>query len=194
VSPKAIAQAEDRFAKAERAVERLRIAKSFSEAEGAWSDFLAAASTIYSKLEQGSKTNGRSTAWFGRAKKVRKDDPLLRYLHHARNSDEHSIADITERKPGSWGITGDVILNGTIGGPGSVLNVTGTNPARPPRVFVKPSRLELIRVTDDRYGDAFDPPAEHLGKPIEDNTPLPVAELGLAYLKAMIEEARRLAP
>jgi len=24
-------------------------------------------------------------------KKIRKDDPLLSYLHHARNSDEHGI-------------------------------------------------------------------------------------------------------
>ena len=50
----------------------------FAHAEEAWTDFLLAASTIYTKLEQGAKTSGQSAAWFGRKKKQRRDDPVLR--------------------------------------------------------------------------------------------------------------------
>jgi hypothetical protein len=50
-----------------------------------------AAGGIYAKLEQGSRTNGRSRAWYGRIKNVRKNDELLSYLHHARNSEEHGL-------------------------------------------------------------------------------------------------------
>jgi hypothetical protein len=32
---------------------------------------------------------------YGRAKHERRNDPLLSYIHHARNADEHGIKDIT---------------------------------------------------------------------------------------------------
>jgi hypothetical protein len=94
----ALRQAKSRLAKAEAAVTRLNTAKTFDETETSWSDFLTAAATIYTKLEQGSKTDKKSLSWFSRIKGLRRSDPLLRYVHQARNSDEHGIVDITLRK------------------------------------------------------------------------------------------------
>jgi hypothetical protein len=65
--------------------------------ETLWENFLIAANGIYSKLERGAKTNGKSKAWYGRKKHERKNDPLLSYLHHARNAAEHGIQRITSR-------------------------------------------------------------------------------------------------
>ncbi len=93
----AVEQAEAKWRKAKKSLEILRAAKNYEGAEEAWSDFLLAASTIYSKLEQGSKSKGSSGGWFGRKKKERKDDPVLRYLHYARNSDEHGIERVAAR-------------------------------------------------------------------------------------------------
>ena len=76
----AITQAKSRLSRATRAVEDLKTATNASQAEDAWTDFLVAASTVYSKLEQGSKNFGKSQGWYGRKKKERKDDPLLRYV------------------------------------------------------------------------------------------------------------------
>lgn len=45
---------------AEEALEQLKAVTNFPEAEKAWAAFLLAASTFYSKLEQGSKGNGVS--------------------------------------------------------------------------------------------------------------------------------------
>jgi hypothetical protein len=87
----AIDQAKSRLSRAEKALAALSAAKAIEEAEAAWTDFLIAAATIYSKLEQGAKGSGRCEGWFGQKKKARKDDQLLRYLHFARNSNEHGI-------------------------------------------------------------------------------------------------------
>jgi hypothetical protein len=88
MNPSAVLQAKQRLLKLEKALSALRSATTVEDAEEAWTDFLLAASTIYSKLEQGSKGYAKTEPWFGKKKKERKDDPLLRYLHYARNSDE----------------------------------------------------------------------------------------------------------
>jgi hypothetical protein len=61
----ALRHAKSRLAKAETAVADLQKAASFDEIESVWTDFLSAASAIFSKLEVGAKANGKSGAWFG---------------------------------------------------------------------------------------------------------------------------------
>ena len=85
----AIEQAQQRLANANEALSRLESANTLLAVERAWSEYLIAVSAIYSKLEIGSKGFGPSEAWFGRKKKQRKDDALLRYLQQAR----HAIQD-----------------------------------------------------------------------------------------------------
>jgi hypothetical protein len=101
----AVERAKGRVRRAEKALQALKEATNYDEAEEAWSNFLLAASTIYSKLEQGSKSKGKSAGWFGRKKKERKDDPLLRFLHHARNSDEHGIERVAQRGGNQFDLT-----------------------------------------------------------------------------------------
>ena len=93
----ALQHARARFAKAQKAAECLKTAVTFDEIESAWSDFLISCATVYTKLEQGSKFHPKSVAWFGQIKRTRRLDPLLQYVHQARNSDEHGIQDITAR-------------------------------------------------------------------------------------------------
>lgn len=177
------------LAKAAAAIEAMRNAKTFPELEAAWSDFLLAAGRIFSKLEQGAKSNGTSRAWFGRQRHTRRSEPLLSYIHHARNADEHGIERITERKPASLGIGSSgatyikrmTVRHGLIEieGDGSPLKVT-----------VIPGRAELIAVFD--HGDKYEPPTQHLGNAISDQSPLAVAELAIAYLRTMIDDAAKL--
>jgi hypothetical protein len=65
----AVEQAQSRLRRAKKALEALKTATNYEEAEEAWSDLLLASATIYSKLEQGSKSKGTSAGWFGRKKK-----------------------------------------------------------------------------------------------------------------------------
>ncbi len=195
MKPEAIAQARERLKKAETAVTRLKDARNFDAAESAWLDFLLAASSIYSKLEKGAKSGGKSEAWFGRMKHERKNDELLSYIHHARNADEHGIEQITARNPGYFAIKGDVILNGGIG-PGQTLRVQPINatPEKPFSIEWQNPHLKLVPVTDDRFGDTFQPPTRHKGKALPNDSLGTVASLGLDYLRALVAAAAEFIP
>src|SRR5207249_4288002 len=91
MDPVALALAKNKLYVAAESNAKLQAATTYVDAELAWSAFIMAASTIYSKLEQGAKSSGKSQGWFGRKKKERRTDALLRYLHFARNSDEHGL-------------------------------------------------------------------------------------------------------
>jgi hypothetical protein len=197
--PNAITQAEIRFQKAQEASSKLQEVTAFADAESAWSDFLSAASTIYSKLEQGAKTSGKSAAWFGRKKKDRKDDPLLSYIHHARNSDEHGIENITSRHQSykmpdnnPIGLLEIIVPEGKSVDDIALIAPDGTrHPVQVPRH----NFIRMQTVTDSRYGDDFPVPETHLGKPLEIDqiTPSAISILALSYLKDLIAEATDLA-
>ena len=55
---------------------------------------------MVTKLEQGAKASPRSGAWFGQKVHQRRSDPLLYYIWHARNADEHTLLEVTEHVPG----------------------------------------------------------------------------------------------
>lgn len=190
MDPVALRHAKARLVKVEEAIAKLENAPTFDAVEVAWTDFLTATATIYSKLEQGSKTSGTSTAWFGRVKKLRKTDELLCYLHHARNSEEHGIEDTAHRKA----IGAEFVLPN---GKRSILrfedpNVVLKEQHEPGKVPIN----RIIRYTDvvrvrDR-GVYYDPPTEHLGETIDTRDPVELASFALPYLQALLAEAENL--
>lgn len=93
MEPKALAAAKVRLERARDAVARLDAATTLADMHSAWSAFLLAAAAVYSKLERGANGKGKCEAWLGKVRHLRKTDPLLSYIHQARNSDEHSIDD-----------------------------------------------------------------------------------------------------
>jgi len=86
--------------RAKAALEAMEGSEKLEDIESAWSDFLTAANRIFSKLEQGAKATEKSMGWFGQKKYERKTDSFLRYIHHARNVDEHGLARVTEKTAG----------------------------------------------------------------------------------------------
>ena len=193
----AVNQARARLRKAELSLGELRTALTLEQAEAAWTDFLLAASTIYTKLEQGAKGHSQSAPWFGKKKHERKSDELLRYLHYARNSDEHGIRRVAattgpnfhyedqrplgfnERVPVQFQLT-----NQQTGEPeGPMLNAVLAGPT-----------LKPIRVTDTRFGDFCDPPQMHMGQEIlYANFVDGIAAAAMPHLREMLAEAEKLA-
>jgi hypothetical protein len=190
----AVEQARARLIKAEKALFALKTSTNFEEAEEAWSDFLLASSTIYSKLEQGAKSHGRSNPWYGGKKKLRKDDALLRFLHQARNSDEHGIERVAERGGNAVDLTGKPLVFNeyrehvidSVRDP-----QTGEVKAQHIKAILHGPSLQMIRVHDRRHGTFCDPPTHYLGQiiQVEDNSLIGVASLGLSHLTALIAEA-----
>ena len=186
----ALVQARQRFARATEALEDLERAASYNEAESAWSDFLLATSTIFSKLEQGAKGQGKSTAWFGRQKRRRKIDPVLQYLHFARNSDEHGIKRVTERHPDSnWQGKPKAFWEREELELEKVDKETGEPTGLKFKAWATGPRLSLVRASDSRFGDYCDPPTLEGELP---NDPLAVAKAALPILDEILVEAEEL--
>lgn len=193
MNPHAIPKARARLSEARAAIEE--IVADLPDVpifQDRWHTFLVKSCSIYSILEQASKGNGRSEAWFGRKKHERKKDPLLSYIHHARNTEQYSVVGSSER--GYLDIISKNRYSKTITSkiPGR-LPILIMTAGRPAHFQVLPPGYFLVSVKDDRYDDTFAPPNEHLGIPINHPDPVTVARLALAYIQGMVEEASLLA-
>jgi hypothetical protein len=190
----AVDQCTELLKKASSSCDEIANAKFLPEVQSAWSDFLVISQRIHTKLEQGAKGNNESYAWWGLKRHERRTDPLLRYSHHARNADEHGLAEITERAspyvalgvgPGEWQIDITTDSNGVPSG--SVSALGGQVPGKSKFVETKPARVVLVTVFDK--GDSYDPPIGGDATPL---APLEAAKGVLNHLTAMLGEARQL--
>lgn len=193
----AIEKARARFARARLALDRLNQKDGFGGFEAHWTDFLLASNAIYTALEQGSKSSPQSRQWFGLKKKERGGDPLLQYLHHARNADEHGLERMVDRREQTLDI--DFKL-GYRPKSGWLKMKDGTMFELPPApenadgMILSVLHFALAPVRDSRFGNVFYPPTVHFGKPLEDGgNPLTVARLALEYQEKLIAEAENLA-
>lgn len=196
----AVEQARVRLEKTRKAFNLLLQNTTFRDASLEWSNFLIFSNCIYTKLEQGSKSSPKSRYWFGKKKHERKKDPLLNYLHQARNSDEHRLEPITYGEPAKVNVSGDtkgrvgeaIIGDQITGGlgvesygisihyeDGDEVSITFTNP-----------QVKLARVRN--HNDYYDPPLFHLGQQLEDSSLARVANLGLTYFERLVAEAEAL--
>jgi hypothetical protein len=194
MDPLAVKQAQIRLERAKQALATLETKKvTPAEIQTAWSNFLLATNSVYSKLREGAKTDGKSKAWFGRVKHIRKTDELLSYIHHARNSEEHDLA-------------GSLITKGIRFVPAdSRITFTENDDGSPSNIFIPENmkkgeavgrmmapEMRLTSVKDGRYNDVFHPPSSHLGKPLADNSLVTIMRLAMQYLDGLVSEAAAL--
>lgn len=195
----AIEKASEHLELARATIDRLSLAYGPKAYSQAWSDFLSQTSRFYGKLEQGAKGCKTSEPWFGRMKAERKRDPLLAYIHHARNSDEHGL-DYVVAETGSslignmaegateFHMAAEVMVDAT--GKLHVRNPQTKSPDAFTSVRLTEPRMELATVKD--RGNKFEPPEVHLGRPIVFNSPPAVAKLAVDYLAFMLIEVAKL--
>ncbi|WP_294392024.1 hypothetical protein [uncultured Sphingomonas sp.] len=156
----------------------------------AWWQFLLAAGGVYSRLEQGAKASNKSASWFGREKNKRKTDPLLSYIHHARNSEEHGLEGSSRASgPRFKAKSGGRVINHDDGTFDFIMDASADKMV----LHWDPPGIRLSTVRDDRFGDSFDPPREHLGVFIDGERPGNVAKAAIAYLEKIVAEAEALA-
>ena len=188
----AIQKARKRLSEARSHLKRVANADNYLEFESAWTQLLTTANSIDTILEFGAKSDKKSKPWYGSKINLRRSDPLLSYMHQARNSDEHGIEPVTEYDPGFVGIGGpnqDIYIESLVLMPsGPVGTVYGLD-GRPPAITFKPAEFKLSNVVDERYGNEFVPPTTHLGKAIADQSPFGIGQLWLDYFEALVLEA-----
>lgn len=193
---KAISKAESRLRSAEGAVERMKSALDLRHFEDHWYEFLVASKNVWTVLKVGARVKAQSSQWFGGKEAERRRDPLLQYLYQARNDDEHGLRSSVEVVPGFLGVGKNapgysqaIRLDGTIG-PGGTLRVTSMD-GKPILTEVAPARAYLVPVHDRDEKTVYQPPCEHLSRPLTDTSPVAVAEVGLTYLRNLVAGARQ---
>lgn len=211
----AIEKAKGRLRVAQKALAELKSCSTFGDFSDAWYIVLTSSKNVYTVLEQGAKGSPQSMQWLGAKKQARKSDDLLQYMFEARNDDEHGLGSAVKLKPelheigvAGPGFSNTVRLDGgpfsnvVISGCGTALAFEGGPPppglrvtpldGKPVRVRRTPATTVLIPVTA-RGDRTYNPPTEHLGKPLQDTSPIAVAEMNIAYLEGLLAEAEELA-
>ena len=194
MNPTAIAVAESRLRNAQDALERVKMADGYEVFADNWFIFLCSWKGIYNVLEQGAKTYPLSVQWFEGKRREKRSTPVLHYLYQARNSEEHGLDRSTTPLAHEQFYEFEKEADGTEVVIFRINPKTGneefyceTNPVTLVQEFIGPS---LVGVKD-RKGRTVIPPIA-IGGQTPDMRPIAVAQEGLAYVTAMIDEARLL--
>jgi hypothetical protein len=188
----AIAAAREKSARAKAKLADLEGASDVKSVTNAWSELLVEVQRLFNKLEQGAKAAPALSAWYGAVKHERRLDPLLRYVQHARNTDEHGLESITGRR-------GPSVSAGQPGTPPMIHHIEVADGMRVASVAFNGRLLELrphplmvsLAPVMDR-GVRYDPPTVHLGSQLADLSPTTVARLAVSYLDKLVERAAQL--
>jgi hypothetical protein len=141
-----------------------------------WLNFLIYLERVWNKSEEEYTKFPNFQPWQGKYIRERKKDSLLKYLKHARDTDQHSIQPITTEK----GYEVEIIS------PSNRFTFKEGESIRI-EVDLKEPRIENESFIN-RDGH-YEPPIEHLGKKISNpNDPIEIAELGFQYYEEYLKE------
>lgn len=171
---------------ARRAADFLKTATDIEEATRAWKTLLIEGHRVFSKLSAGANGYGRTVPWIGGLKRDRKKDELLRYMHQARNADEHGIAEVVIDAPPTFSI---FPIDPTIPAYISYMRHDGNSiayceGAKNAGIVQTCRRLELIAVVNG--GVTYQPPRSHQGEPWVELAPARVAAAFMVYIDASL--------
>jgi hypothetical protein len=185
---KAVEAARIEYNRTAESLANLMASNDFASIEKHWIAFLGSAGRIFNKLAHGSLESGKSGAWFGRKKHERRIDPLLSYVWHARNAEEHTIQEIAQQIDTSVKFVEPTEENN------AALQQAMKNEKRPwiPLALTEVVFAHVVVIDVIDSGVVFAVPRMHLGMPITNMTSANVGQLALAYLDAMITEADNL--
>lgn len=170
-----LARAQTEIERAHQSLIELGAATHLAEIERHWAAFLLHFERIFHRLE--AAAGGKGDAWYGRVEQFRKKDPLLSYLLHARNVDEHGLKIVTKREPGFIREIGAEPMD-------------ALRPEAGMRVIleVRDPHVALVDVIDRDVTYAV--PTSFRGSAISRAHPLNVGLLGLSYAEETVIQAR----
>lgn len=179
------------------AFEQLKVAAEWAAFESAWTRILTALSSTYAILQQSAKGSAKSEGWFAKVLGQRRADEVLSYLMHARNANDHGIADVIKLQRGGMGIRASDRSKGlyieklVAGDDGQIKELQGwQSDGSPPEIVHYPDRVKLVPVVD--RGKEYQPPTTFLGNPLMDESPIAVAQQVLEFMVILFGEAEEL--
>lgn len=184
----------EKLIEARAAIEDMRSADNRMSYEQAWTRFVDALQLAFVRFhDEGKKTFSTFQPWVGRYEGERKKDPLLHYLYKARNQVQHGST------PLEWSESRAIIgagFHGAIYGlkifPDGTYEMN-SRPAEPAgneaTITISPGNPILPTIFDRVHKETIEPPTEHLGSPLNDCSPIAVAELALSYYENILQAA-----
>jgi hypothetical protein len=171
---------------ARASIEDMAGTRDLKQYERNWKYFLDALRKAENKIWAALKDVTGFRRWFGQWEDRRKNNPLLNYCLHARNSDGHRIEEIAVRE-------GRMTIKAAKEGSSHIRRILVTpkiqqvqySGAAPAVDFVH--RLRLLPVED--RGQTYDPPPEAQGE--HPTPPHALAEQAATNMEALIQEAER---
>ncbi len=174
---------------AEKSIKRMTKSKTIEDLEDEWKNYLNSVEKCWVKAERACQhIRNKFQPWQGEFANERKKDPLLKYIKHARNSDQHTIQEGMQKKyasssmyieggPGITHIERLEIRNGRL------VEYRGNKPLI---IENLPNRVELLRVKDGSKW--YNPPKTHKQVKLPWPAPVDVAVLGLEYYRNFIKQ------
>lgn len=170
-------------------LDELETLDSLNHIEDTWLSFLGHLERVWYKCQHHFGKSPRWNGWKGRYDKQRSSDPLLSYLTNARGSDEHTVAEITEKTPSSVGMKagpcGSVHIKSLRVSSGSIQGEW----AGDLEIIVNPASIEPAAVVN--RGKLYAVPTVHLGNPLSDSSFVTLGKAGLAYYQKLVADAEK---
>ncbi|WP_421706394.1 hypothetical protein [Alloalcanivorax xenomutans] len=178
---------------ANKAIDCMKSTTSFSDFQESWENFLFRIERAWEVTERTLKSKKGFQQWYKPYAELRKKDPLLVFLRQARNAEMHSLSP-TVTKPLAMEVVdksgrgfhlnsvSSRLENGTLtidlDSPDILLNLD---------TRIMPADPEVVRFKN--RGKWYNPPWQHLRERIRDLHPVALAELGLVFYRAYVNEA-----
>jgi hypothetical protein len=183
-----LAKAERKLEQAQRALLRLVKVQTYLDKEDAWEHVIFAFNQCFQAIEH-LKKMPKVKPIFDQMLHLQRTDPLLSYMHQARNVEDHGVGPILSRRFESFSIGApgeNVIINSMrtdrtgrvvqldLGAPATVLHV--------------PGGIELHSIVNRER--EYPVPTTHLGKEISSD-PEVVAQIALTYFRERCKEVAK---
>lgn len=178
---------------ANKAIDCMKYTTDFSEFQESWENFLFRIERAWEFTERTLKSKQGFQQWHKPYTDLRKKDSLLVFLRQARNAEMHSVSP-TVTKPLKMAVVDKSGRGFQLNSISSRLeNGTLTIDLDSPDILldldtrILPTDPEVVRFKN--RGKWYNPPWEHLRERIRDLHPVALAELGLVFYRAYVNEA-----
>ncbi|ACT46986.1 hypothetical protein [Methylotenera mobilis] len=178
---------------AQSAIEAMSKTTDFNEFERHWQDYLFRIERAWETASNyAKKTGGKCQRWISNNSTLRKKDPLLRFLKHARDAETHAVSATVDRsiKVSLADRLGRKIqLNSaSVSFEDGVLTLDLQSPDKSvdwlPALLPGDPYLTRFKTR----GEWYNPPTYHLNEKIKDFHPVAIAILGLEFYRKEFTE------
>ena len=178
---------EQELARARTALDAMRVAPTLDVHEESWKEFLRRIERCWNKVVAHYGKSPKWTGWNSKYERLRRTDELLCYLLNARGAEEHTVNEITEKKPGFVGINpafGNVLIIDRLTVRNGVIDIKSPMPIK---IDIQQPKVNINPVTN--RGRTYPVPGTHLGVAVDSTDLVKLAELGIVFYETAVLDA-----